>query len=100
MCQSASASAEPPEGIRRDGEELAQLCGPLFDEGFAVDEYERGAPAAGDQLCCEHGLAPARGCAQDSDVVLKERAGSGVLRVAELTGEFELDRLAGDTFVA
>jgi hypothetical protein len=65
-----------------------------------VDEDKRGAPAAGDQVCCEHGLTPARGCAQDSDVVLKERAGSGVLRVVELTGKFELDHLAGDTFVA
>ena len=32
--------------------------------------------------------------------MLKECAGSGVLRVVELTGKFELDRLAVDTFVA
>ena len=32
--------------------------------------------------------------------MLKERAGSGALRVVELAGEFELDLLAVNTFVA
>ena len=98
--QSASASAEPPDRLRRDVKELAQPFDPLFDEGFAVDEDKRGASAAGDQVCREHGLAPARGCAQDADVMPKECAGGGALRVVELAAEFELERLAVDTLVA
>ena len=98
--QAPPASAEPPDRLRRDVEELAEPFDPLFDQRFAVDEDKRGALAAGDEVCREHGLAPARGCAQDADVMLKECAGSGVLRVVELAGEFDLDLLAVNTLVA
>ena len=98
--QSASAGAESPDRLRCDVEELAEPFGPLFDEGFAVDEDKGGAPAGGDQVCREHGLAPARGCAQDADVMLEERAGGRVLRIVEFAAKFEFERLAIDAFVA
>jgi hypothetical protein len=98
--QPASASSELSDRLRRDVKEVAEPFAPLFDEGLAVNEDKRGTPAAGDQVCREHRLAPARGRAEDTDVMLKERAGSGALRIVELATEFDLKRLAVDTLVA
>ena len=98
--QAATPSTEPPNRLRCDVEELAEPFDPLFYEWLAVHEDKRGARATGNQLCCNHSLAPAWGCAQDTDVMLKKRAGSGFLRAVELTAKFQLDRLAVDTFVA
>ena len=36
-----------PDRLRCDVEELAEPFGPLFDEGFAVNEDKGGAPAGG-----------------------------------------------------
>ena len=92
--QSASASAESPDRLRCDVEELAEPLDPLLDERLAVDEDQRGAPSTGDEVRSEHRFAPARGCAEDADVMLQKRSGSGLLGLVELAGKLELKRLA------
>jgi hypothetical protein len=100
LSQSASAGAKSPDRPRRDLEKLAEPFDPLFDERLAVDEHECGTPAAGYQVRREHGLTPARGCAQDAYVVPKARAGCRSLRLVELAAESEVERLAIDALVA
>ena len=99
MRQSAAAGAESPDRLRCETQEPAQPFAPLFDEGFAVDEDKCGAPAAHDQVRCEHGLAPARRRAQDADFMSKESPGSGTLRAVEFAEELKLERFAYNTFV-
>ena len=98
--QSAAAGAEPPDRLRCETQEPAQPFAPLLDQGFAVDEDKCGAPAARDQVRCEHGLAPARRRAQDADFMPKERPGSGTLRAVEFAEDLKLELFANNTFVA
>src|SRR5437867_8829722 len=55
----------------RDPQEHRELCDPLIQQRLAMNQHKGVPGPSGDQVDADHGLAYARWCDQDTDVVAK-----------------------------
>ena len=90
------ASADLTDVFGCEVEKDGQLDPPLVEKLRPVDQNQRAAPAACDQLRTDHGLARTRWCDEDADVVGEQGARGLLLHLGELAMKLNFDRVPVD----
>jgi hypothetical protein len=78
--------------LRVHAEEQRELCSPLIEQRFAVDQYQRAPPANSREIRADDRLPGTRRCDEHSGIVRKELSHGVLLDARQVTPKAGLDR--------